>query len=187
VPSTQPVTALLKAWSAGDDSARDALLPLIYEELRRRADAYLRRERRGHTLQPTALVHETYLRLVGQDVAWKNRAHFFALASEMMRRILVDHARARKAGKRAGGWTRVELDEAVEISDERDVDLVLLDEALVELSALDARHGQIVELRFFGGLTLEEIAEVLDVSVRTVKRDWTLARTWLYRRLRERI
>ena len=178
------VTALLRAWSRGDEGARDALLPLVYEELRRRAAAYLRRERRGHTLQPTALVHEAYLRLVGQDVAWKDRAHFFGLASEIMRRVLVDHARSRKAGKRAGGWTRVELDEAVALSEQRDIDLVVLDQALAELSDLDPRHGRIVELRFFGGLTLEQTAAVLGVSPATVKRDWSLARTWIYRRVR---
>ena len=182
--SPKSVTVLLRAWGRGDEEAREKLLPLIYAELRRRAAARLRRERREHSLQPTALVHEAYLRLVGQEVAWKNRAHFFGLASQMMRRILVDHARGRKRGKRAGGWIRVELDEAVAISEQRDVDLVLLDQALVELSELDPRHGRIVELRFFGGLTVEETAEVLGVSEATVKRDWSLARTWLYRRLK---
>jgi len=182
--AAKPVTALLRAWSGGDEKARDQLLPLVYDELRRRAAAHIRRERRGHTLQPTALVHEAYLRLVEQNVVWKNRSHFFGLASEMMRRILVDHARNRKTGKRAGGWTRVELDEAMAISEERDIDLLLLDQALTELSTVDAGHGRIVELRFFGGLTLEETAEVLGVSRATVKRDWRLARAWLYRRLR---
>jgi len=177
------VTGLLRAWSGGDQRARDELLPLIYGELRRRAAAHLRRERRGHSFQPTALVHEAYLRLVDQQVPWKNRAHFFGLASEMMRRILVDHARARKRGKRPGAWTRVELDEAVAIAEQRDVDLVSLDRALQELSDLDPRHGRVVELRFFGGLTLEETAEVLGASAATVKRDWSLARAWLYRRL----
>ena len=181
----KPVTALLRAWSRGDVAARDELLPLIYDELRRRASAHLRHERRGHTLQPTALVHEAYLRLVDQNVAWKNRMHFFSLASEMMRRILVDHARARKADKRAGG-TRIELDEAVSILEERDIDLVLLDRALAELTDLDPRQGRIVELRFFGGLTLEETAEVLGISTATVKREWNLARVWLYGRLRKR-
>jgi RNA polymerase sigma factor (TIGR02999 family) len=181
--ASKPVTELLRAWSRGDAAAQDELLPLIYQELRRRAAAQLRRERRGHTLQPTALVHEAYLRLVDQDVAWKSRAHFFSLASEMMRRVLVDHARGRKADKRAGG-TRVELDEALAISEERDVDLVLLDQALAELSDLDPRHGRIVELRFFGGLTLEETASVLGISPATVKREWTLARAWLYGRLK---
>jgi RNA polymerase sigma-70 factor, ECF subfamily len=178
------VTALLRAWSGGDQRARDELLPLIYGELRRRAAAHLRRERQGHSFQPTALVHEAYLRLVDQKVSWKNRAQFFALASEMMRRILVDHARTRKRGKRDGAWTRVELDEAVAIAEQRDVDLVSLDQALRELSELDPRHGRVVELRFFGGLTLEEAAEVLGASPATVKRDWSLARAWLYRRLK---
>jgi RNA polymerase sigma factor (TIGR02999 family) len=181
---SKPVTALLHAWSGGDAHARDELLTLIYGELRRRAAAHFRRERRGHSLQPTALVHEAYLRLIGQQVTWKNRAHFFGLASEMMRRILVDHARARKRNKRAGGWTRVELDEAVAMAEERDLDLVALDRALQELSALDPRHGRMVELRFFGGLTLEEAAEVLGASSATVKRDWALARAWLYQRLK---
>jgi RNA polymerase sigma factor (TIGR02999 family) len=180
----KPVTALLRAWGGGDEAARDQLLPLIYAELRSRAACRLRRERHGHTLQPTALVHEAYLRLVGQEVAWKNRAHFFALASEMMRRILVDHARGRNRDKRAGGWTRVELDDAVAMAEQRDVDLVLLDQALAELTVLDPQQGRIVELRFFGGMTLEETAQVLGVSPATVTRDWTLARAWLYRRLK---
>ena len=178
------VTALLRAWGKGDEGARDQLLPLIYGELRRRAAARLRRERPGHSLQPTALVHEAYLRLVDHQVTWQNRAHFFGLASEMMRRILVDHARTRKRGKRDGAWTRVELDEAVAVEEQRDVDLVSLDRALQELSELDARHGRVVELRFFGGLTLEETGEVLGASAATVKRDWTLARAWLFRRLK---
>jgi RNA polymerase sigma factor (TIGR02999 family) len=182
----KPVTELLRAWSGGDEEARNQLLPLIYAELRHRAASHLRRERHGHTLQPTALVHEAYLRLVGQKVAWKSRAHFFGLASEMMRRILVDHARGRKREKRDGGWTRVELDEAVATSEQRDVDLVLLDQALTELTELDPQHGRIVELRYFGGMTLEETGEVLGVSPATVKRDWALARAWLYRRLNRR-
>ena len=182
-PESKHVTGLLRAWSKGSQQARDELLPLIYSELRRRAATRLRREHRGHSLQPTALVNEAYLRLVGQRVEWKNRAHFFALASEMMRRILVDHARGRNRGKREGGCTRVELDEAVALTEQREVDLVALDQALVELSELDRRHGRIVELRFFGGLSLDETAEVLDVSPATVKRDWSLARAWLYRRL----
>jgi len=182
-PLPKPVTALLRAWSAGDEEARNELLPVIYDELRRRAAGQLRRERRGHSFQPTALVHEAWLRLVGQKMPWQNRAHFFGMASEMMRRILVDHARGSKRGKRSGGWTRVELDEALAISEQRDIDLILLDKALRELSELDPRHGRIVELRFFGGLTLEETGEVLGVSPATVKREWSLARAWLYRRL----
>ena len=174
-------TALLRAWSRGDEGARDALLPWSTRSFGA-GRLHLRRERRGHTLQPTALVHEAYLRLVGQDIAWKDRAHFFGLASEIMRRVLVDHARSRKAGKRPAD-DGVELDEAVALSEQRDVDLVLLDQALAELSDLDPRHGRIVELRFFGGLTLEQTAEVLGVSPATVKRDWSLARTWIYRRV----
>ena len=164
-PLPKPVTALLRAWSAGDEEARNELLPVIYDELRRRAAGQLRR-------------------LVGQKMPWQNRAHFFGMASEMMRRILVDHARGSKRGKRSGGWTRVELDEALAISEQRDVDLVLLDKALRELTEIDPRQGQIVELRFFGGLTLEETAEVVGVSPATVKREWSLARAWLYRRLK---
>lgn len=182
-PTPTPVTELLRAWSRGEEQARDELLPLIYDELRRRAAAHLRHERRGHSFQPTALVHEAWLRLVDQKMPWKNRAHFFGLASEMMRRILVDHARGKRRGKRSGRWIRVELDEAVAISEQRDIDLVLLDKALHELAELDPRHARVVELRFFGGLTLEETAEVLGISPATVKRDWSLARAWLYRRL----
>ncbi len=180
------MTTLLQAWNRGDLDARDRLMQIVHQELRRRAAAYLRRERRGHTLQPTALVNEAYLRLAGQsDVAWQNRAHFFGLASQMMRRILVDHAREHQAAKRDGARLRVTLDEAVAVSEERQVDLVLLDQALDELSALDPRQGRIVELRFFGGLSLEETAEALGISLATSKRDWTVAKAWLHRRMSE--
>ena len=182
-PSPQAVTALLRGWTQGDAEAGDKLLPLVYAELRRRAARHLRRERAGHTLQPTALVHEACLRLMGQKVAWQSRAQFFGLASQMMRRILVDHARGRQAGKRSGGWKRVELEEAVAISEQRDLDLVLVDQALEELAALDARQARLVELRFFGGLTVEETAEVLSISPATVKREWSSARAWLYQRV----
>jgi RNA polymerase sigma factor (TIGR02999 family) len=181
-PPMASVTALLQAWSEGDAEAGRRLVPLVYGELRRRAARYLRRERPGHTLQPTALVHEAYLRLVGHPGAWRNRSQFFGVASNLMRRILVDHARRRRAAKRDA--VRVALDDAVVGAAERDVDLVCLDAALEELSALDARQGRVVELRYFGGLTLEEAAEVLGVSVATVKREWTLARAWLFDRLR---
>jgi len=185
-PSPEAVTALLQAWSRGDAGARDRLIPLVYDDLRRRAARQLRRERSGHTLQPTALVHEAYLRLLGQkDVVWQNRAQFFGIASQMMRRILVDHARGHQAAKREGAQFRVTLDEAVAVADQRDVDLVLLDQALEELSAFDARQGRIVELRFFGGLSIEETAEALGISPATVKREWALAKAWLHRRMEE--
>jgi RNA polymerase sigma factor (TIGR02999 family) len=182
-PSPESVTALLQAWNAGDEEAGRRLVPLVYGELRRRAAGYLRGERPGHTLQPTALVHEAYLRLVGRREPWRNRSQFFGIASNLMRQILVDHARRRRAAKRDA--VRVALDEAVQPTAEPAVDLVRLDDALAELSALDARQGRVVELRYFGGLTLEEAAEVLGVSVATVKRDWTLARAWLFDRLRQ--
>jgi RNA polymerase sigma factor (TIGR02999 family) len=157
-------------------------MPLVYGELRRRAAGFLRRERRDHTLEPTALVHEAYLRLVGRNEPWKNRSQFFGIASHAMRNILVDHARRRGAAKRHG--VKVLIDEAVLPAAEREIDLVRLDDALTELAALDARQGRLVELRYFGGLTLEEAADALGISVATVKRDWTMARAWLFDRLR---
>lgn len=179
--SVHEVTALLRAWSDGDTSARDRLMPLVYGELRRRAAAYLRRERRGDTLQPTALVHEAYLRLVDQRrMVWQNRAQFFGVAAEMMRRILVDRARARRTGKRSGQWSRVTLDHARVATDPIDVDVLDLDAALTRLAAFDPRMSRIAELRFFGGLSLKESAEVLDVSPATVERDWQVARAWLF-------
>jgi RNA polymerase sigma factor (TIGR02999 family) len=175
------VTLLLRAWSEGDSSARDQLLPLVYHELHRRANAYLRRERQGHVLQPTALVHEAYLRLVDQhDAVWQNRAQFFAVASQMMRRILVDHARAAKMAKRSGAWARVSLVENVAEVGPPDVDVLALDVALTRLAEFDARKSRIAELRFFSGLSLAETAHVLDISVATVERDWQAARAWLY-------
>jgi RNA polymerase sigma factor (TIGR02999 family) len=180
----QDVTALLQAWSAGDASARDVLMPLVYQELRRQAAGRLRREGRGQTLQPTALVHEVYLRLVDQRRAlWQNRAQFFAVASQMMRRILVDRARAHKMAKRSGQWTRVTLDEAVKVTRPVDVDLLDLDAALTRLAQFDPRQSQIAEHRFFGGLSLEEAAEVVGVSRATVERDWQAARAWLFKEL----
>ena len=164
--------------------ARDRLMPIVYDELRRRAAAFLRRERSGHTLQPTALVHEAYLRLVKQDRAvWHNRAQFFAIASEIMRRILVDRARARKMAKRSGQWTRVSLVEDAAQASARDVDVLDLDIALDELAAFDRRKARVAELRFFGGLSLDEIGLVLDTSVATAMRDWQAARAWLFKRL----
>jgi RNA polymerase sigma-70 factor (ECF subfamily) len=181
---SEGITRLLHAWQEGDAGARDRLFVLVYEELRRRAGVQFRRERQGHTLRPTALVNEAYLRLMGQDrVKWQNRAQFFAIASEMMRRVLVDHARERKAAKREGSAVRVALEDDVATTQAREVDLIALDGALDELAAMDPRQGRVVELRFFGGLDLAEIAEILDVSRATVDRDWRFARTWLYRRL----
>jgi RNA polymerase sigma factor (TIGR02999 family) len=178
------LTALLRAWGRGDVHARDELLPLVYEELRRRAAAYLRRERVDHTLQPTALVHEAYLRLVGQQrVAWQNRAQFFGLAAQMMRRILVDHARALRTTKRPAPAMKVALAERIGQVEPVDCDLLLLDQALSELAALDPQQSQIVELRYFGGLAEHEVAEVLAVSRSTVTREWQTARAWLYRRM----
>ena len=181
---TEDVTGLLKAWGRGSLDARNELMPLVYKELRRCAAAYLRRERADHTLQPTALVHEAYLRLVGQErVAWQSRAHFYGVASQMMRRILVDHARGHRRGKRFGAALRVTLDERIGAATSPDCDLLLLDQALDELAAIDARQGQIVELRYFGGLSEGEVAEVLAISRSTVTREWQIARGWLYRRV----
>ena len=185
--SGHDVTALLHAWGGGDLAARDELVAVVYQELRRRAAARLRHEQAGHVLQPTALVNEAYLRLVGQrNTDWQNRAQFFALASEMMRRILVDHARRRTATKRSGGWTRVMLDEGAAQRDPTDVDILDLDSALSELASFDSRKSRLVELRFFGGLSLEESAEALGLSRATVERDWQFARVWLYRRITHR-
>jgi RNA polymerase sigma-70 factor (ECF subfamily) len=178
------VTRLLSAWGRGDLQARDELLPLVYAELRRRAGAYFRRERPDHTLQPTALVNEAYLRLVAQHrVPSRSRSHFFSLAATMMRRVLVDHARQRKAAKRPAADVRVTLDERLGVTEPKDVGLLLLDDALTELSALDSRQGQIVELRYFGGLSEHEVAEVLEISRATVTREWQTARMWLARRM----
>lgn len=184
VPANGEVTRLLRAWSGGDDDARDRLMPLVYQELRRRAAGQLRRERRGHTLRPTDLVHETYLRLCAQNAAWQNRDQLFAVASRLMRRILVDHARKRAAGKRGGGL-RLTLDEAVAAAPQQDPDLLDLDAALDELAALDPRQAALVEMRFFGGLDIEQAARALGVSVATANRDWAMARAWLFRRLKE--
>ena len=179
------VTALLEAWSGGDLGARDQLIPLVYAELRRRAAAFLRHERSDHTLQPTALVHETYLRLVNQDrTVWRNRAQFLAVASEMMRRILVDRARARKMVKRSGRWARVTLLEDAARGPGPDVDLLDLNAALEELTTFDPRKARVAELRFFGGLSLEEVGHVLGTSPATTMRDWQAARAWLFRRLK---
>ena len=181
---THTVTALLQAWGNGDLAARDRLFPLVYGELRRRAAHYLRRERPGHTLQPTALVHEAYLHLAGpKRMAWTGRAHFLAVASQAMRRVLIDHARRKRAGKRWGHGVQVPLEEGAATSQPREVDLILLDESLDELASLSPGQARLVELRYFGGLTTEEAAEVLGVSHATVERRWNLARAWLFRRV----
>ena len=180
----QGVTELLVAWSEGDKAALDELMPAVYDELRRLAKSHLSRERPGHTLQTTALVHEAYLRLVDQKaVNWQNRAQFFGIAAQMMRRILINHAKERHAQKREGYATKVSLDEAVSFFEKREVDLMALDEALNTLTVLDPQQTQIVELRFFGGLTIEEIAEVAGISPATTKREWDSAKLWLRRQL----
>jgi RNA polymerase sigma factor (TIGR02999 family) len=178
------VTALLADWSRGNHSALNQLLPLVYAELRRMAARQLRTERPDHTLQPTALVHEAYLRLVDQrQVDWQGRAHFFGVAAQVMRRILVDHARRHKAGKRGDGTPRVSIDEAKDITASDDIPILALDQALDRLHTLDAKLAKIVELRAFGGLTIDEAAHVLDVSPSTAKRDWRTAKAWLNREL----
>lgn len=181
------VTELLQQWSEGRQEALDRLLPMVYSELKRLAAIYIHRERREHTLQATGLVHEAFLKLVDQRaVRWQNRAHFFGIAAQLMRRILVDYARERGAAKRGAGVPQLSLDEALIMAEERDVDLVALDEMLSRLAVIDPQQSRIVELRFFGGLTMEETAEVLHISRATVARDWTLAKAWLHARLRNR-
>src|SRR5712692_138984 len=185
--STHEVTQLLIAWSKGDKAARDKLTPLVYEELRRLAHHYMSHERPGHTLQTTALINEAYLRLVNRKgVHWQNRAHFFAIAATLMRSILVDHARSHAYAKRGGGARKIALDEAMIISQQRAAEVVALDDALKELADFDPQQSRIVELRFFGGLTIEETAEALDLSPATIKREWNTARAWLYRELSKR-
>ena len=184
IDHTSPVTDLLRAWGQGNAQARDDLLPLVYAELRAQAVRYMRRERRDHTLQPTALVHEAYLRLIGQaGVSWQNRAHFFGLAAQMMRRILVDHARKHQAAKRPGITMKVAWDDRIGTTSPLDFDLLLLDHALAELGALDERQERVVELRYFGGLSEQAVADALEVSRATVTRDWNAARAWLFRRM----
>jgi RNA polymerase sigma factor (TIGR02999 family) len=183
-PSAAEITVLLKAWSAGDAAALERLAPLIYGDLRRMARRQMQRERSGETLQTTALVHEAFLRLVDvKNVRWQDRAHFFAIAGQMMRRILVEAARARGAVKRGGGAARVNLDESIDAVPARGSELIRLDEALDALTQLDPRKARVIELRFFSGLNVEESAEVLKISARSVMRDWSLARAWLLREL----
>lgn len=178
------VTGLLLAWSRGDQAALDALMPLVYDELRRLAHRQMHGERTGHTLQTTALVNEAYVRLVDvRRIQWRDRAHFLAMCARLMRRILVDVARSRRAGKRGGGAQRVSLDDALVLASEPSADLVAIDAALDALAQVDARKARVVELRFFGGLSVEESAEALDVSPETVMRDWKLAKMWLLREL----
>ena len=180
------ITQLLRAWASGDQAALDQLTPVIYSELRRRAHNYMKNERPGHTLQTTALAHEAWMRLVNVSVAdWKDRAHFFAIAARVMRHILVDGARARRREKRSGSSQRVDLGRIADFSPGRDRELVAIDDALQALAALDARKARVIELRFFGGLSVAETAEVLKVSEDTVFRDWRLARTWLLRQITE--
>jgi RNA polymerase sigma factor (TIGR02999 family) len=181
------VTELLAAWHGGSETARDQLVPLVYRDLRRLARAHLARERSGHTLQPTALVHEVYLRLMGHGgMDWQGRTHFFALAATTMRRLLVSYARKERAAKRGGGGTAVTLCEGHAMEKARDVDLLALDAALAALEKQDRRQCRVVELRFFGGLTIEETAVALGVSPATVKLDWSFARAWLFRELSSR-
>jgi RNA polymerase sigma-70 factor, ECF subfamily len=178
------ITQLLAAWSAGDKAALDALIPIVYDELRRQASRYLRRERPGHTLQTTALINEAYLRLVDQkSMRWQNRAQFFGIAAQLMRRILVDHARAKHRAKRGGSDVRVSLTDATSITKDPDLDLVELDEALTRLAEIDPQQSKIVELRFFSGLNVEETAAALNISAATVKRDWSIAKAWLHREI----
>jgi RNA polymerase sigma factor (TIGR02999 family) len=179
-PPSHEVTKLLKDWSAGDESALDKLMPLVYDELRRLAHQHMRREKPGHTLQTSALVNEAYVRLVDQsEIQWEGRAHFFGIAARLMRQILVDRARRRNFAKRGGGAIRVSLTEAMTVAQEQSANVIALDDALKNLEKTDQRKSRIVELRFFGGMSIEETAKVLKVSPGTVMRDWTFARAWL--------
>lgn len=184
--TSHDVTQLLLKWTQGDEAALEQLIPLVYEELRRMARQYLRRERAGHTIQTTTLVHEAYLRLIDAGrVHWQDRAHFFAIAARLMRRVLVDDARRRSFQKRGPELTRVSLDEAMVLAPHRDADLIALDEALQRLTRFAPRKGQVVELRFFGGLSIEETAAALEISTDTVKREWRTAKLWLLHELSE--
>ena len=184
-PDPQQITQLLLAWGQGNEAARDQLIPLIYDELRRLARKHLRRERPGHTLQTSALVNEAYLRMAGQSVSWQGRAHFFGIAARLMRQILVDHARLRDNAKHGGDWRRVSLD-AADVGQDQSADILALDEALQALAQMSPQQSRIIELRFFGGLTIEETAEVLGVSHSTIEREWRVARAWLWRDLQRK-
>jgi RNA polymerase sigma factor (TIGR02999 family) len=182
--NSHEVTQLLIAWSNGDKAALNKLMPLIYGELRQLARHYMSRERPGHTLQTTALVNEAYVKLVNRKgVHWQNRAHFFAIAAHLMRSILVDHARGHAYAKRGGGGRKIELNEAMVVSQQRAAEVVALDDALEQLAEIDPRQSRIVEMRFFGGLTIEETAEVVGLSTATIKREWSTAKAWLYHEL----
>jgi RNA polymerase sigma-70 factor, ECF subfamily len=186
--SLHEITQLLAEWSDGNQTALDKLYPLVYDELHRMARRYMKREQKGHTLQTTALINEAYVRLVDQThVHWANRAHFFAISAQIMRRILIDHARRHAYAKRGGGAERISLDETAMVAKERAPDLLVLDEALNRLAEIDPRRGQVVELRYFGGLNNEQIAGVLKISENTVTRDWNMARAWLYQELSGRV
>jgi RNA polymerase sigma factor (TIGR02999 family) len=185
--SSSQITLLLQGWRAGDRQATDQLLAVVYDELRRMAHFHLKNERSGHTLQSTALVHEAYFRLVGQDFPeWEGRSHFFAIAAQLMRQILVDYARRRRATKRGSGACMLALDEAIALPQRKDVDVVALDDALNTLAEVDPRQSRVVELRFFAGLSLEETAEVMGIATATVQRDWNAARAWLHREISRR-
>jgi len=185
-PSTEEVTQLLLAWREGDEAALGELLPLVYDELHRLAARYMRRESPGHTMQTSALVNEAFIRLVDQrQVHWQNRAHFFGIAAQLMRRILLDHARGQARGKRGGGVHRVSFDEGAIVSEQRAAELIALDDALNALAAFDSRKSRIVELRFFGGLSNEEVTEVMGMSLRTVEREWRKAKAWLHHAISE--
>ena len=183
--NSRNITRMLKDWSGGNREALDELLPFVYNELHRQASRYLRRERNDHTLQTTALINEAYMKLIDQsEVEWQNRAHFFAIAAQTMRRILVDYARTRKREKRGGDDVKLQLDDAMNVSTkEKSIDLVALDEALNRLAEFDERQAKVVELRYFSGMTEEETAEVLGISPATVRRDWNMAKAWLYGQL----
>jgi RNA polymerase sigma factor (TIGR02999 family) len=178
------VTQLLKAMKSGDPSAAEQLLPMVYSELHRLAASYMRRERQDHTLQPTALINEAYLRMAQEDIDWQNREHFIGVAAHVMRRVLVDYARTHNAEMRGGGLKRVELEEGLAISVENSEEILSLDEALHRLTELNPRQGRVVELRYFGGLSVEQIASILGIAPRSVKRDWALARIWLFKELK---
>ena len=183
--TTKEISLILKDWSGGKRESANLLLSLVYDELRRIARKHLNKERSDHTLQPTALVHEAYLKLIDiSDVDWQDRAHFFAFASQTMRRILVDYARARNTDKRGGVAQRIALEDTVNLSNERNLDLLALDEAMQQLAEFDEQQSKIVELRFFGGLTIKETAHILSISPATVKREWTMAKAWLFRKMK---
>ena len=184
VVTSSPVTELLLQWNSGDDAAREKLIPLVYDELRRLSKQCLARQRSNHTLQSTALVHEAYLRLIGNSsISWNSRVHFFAVAAQLMRNILVDHARMKNAKKRGGGCVTLVLDDGLAVSKQRELDLVALDDALNGLAALDERQCRIIELRFFGGLSIDETSQALEISPATVKREWATAKIWLLREM----